>query len=446
MSSPTASTTPKFSNHDELPIAIIGGGLGGLALALGLVKHGVKIQIFESAPAFAEIGAGVAFGINAMTALRLIDPRLFDGYMKHATFNADRKRDNTFLTARWGIDEHKDGGQKAGDLLWQLEDKWHPEQAYALGVRTRSCIHRARFLDELVALLPTGITSFGKTFKSLDELDDGTLMLHFTDGTRAQASAVIGCDGIKSKVREFVCGSDVQATYARESAYRALVPKAKFEAALGPDLAGNGHLYCGYGGYFVTYPVEGGEYVNMVASPRDQSTSLTWDRDDWTVPATTEEFLDDFKGWYPPLLKIFAEHRSPYKWALFAMPHDRPYYRGRVCLLGDSAHATTPHIGAGAGMAMEDAYMLSSLIASVADVSEIEHAFQAYDASRRPRTQKCIQQSFRIFQAYSLSMPGVGDDTKAMKERLEEAYRWLWHEDLEAQMEKAKEQLRTRIG
>ncbi|CBX99713.1 predicted protein [Plenodomus lingam JN3] len=57
MSSPTASTTPKFSNHDELPIAIIGGGLGGLALALGLVKHGVKIQIFESAPAFAEIGA-----------------------------------------------------------------------------------------------------------------------------------------------------------------------------------------------------------------------------------------------------------------------------------------------------------------------------------------------------------------------------------------------------
>jgi salicylate hydroxylase len=440
--SPTSHTSDgsSFRNRPNYPIAIVGGGLGGLALAIGLLKHGIHVHIYEAAAAFAEIGAGVAFGPNSTRALALIDPMLIEGYKKHATFNEDRDRDHTFMSIRWGMDEtgkDNENGAKAGDLMWHLEDKWAPEGATKLGVRTRSCIHRARLLDVLVSLLPSGIASFGKSFESLDEQPDGTLKLHFEDGTTAMASAVIGCDGIKSKVRSYVCGSDVEATYVGEYAYRAMVPKAEAEKALGAELARNGQLYCGYGAYIVTYPVEHGEFTNMVAVPHDTGDEWTWNHQDWTVPATTDELVRKYQGWVPALIDVFKRHCQPMKWALFNLQHAAPYFKGRVCLLGDSAHAATPHLGAGAGMAMEDAYILSNLIVAVKGSDDIESAFRAYDKVRRPRTQKLIELSRLSGLAIEFLMPGVGDDVGTVREKCEEWYQWLWHEDLEAQLETA---------
>lgn len=438
MPSSTVHKDSSFNNHETLPVAIIGGGLGGLALAIGLLKHGIRVHIYESAPVFSEIGAGVAFGVNSVTALRLIDPRLLAGYKKHATYNADRQRDETFVSLKWGMDERKEDGHKAGDFMFNIDDKWNPERMRELGVRTRSCIHRARLLEELVALLPEDITSFGKTFETVKELADGTLNIHFADGTTAQASAFIGCDGVKSKTRDVVCGPHVKGRYAGECAYRSLVPRADVEAALGYDLASNGNIYCGYGGYIITYPVEHGAFVNIGAIPHDTGDAWIWNQDEWTVPATADDVRQHFKGWYSPLIDLVARFHIPSKWALHDLQHDAPYYRGRMCLLGDSAHATTPHLGAGAGMAMEDAYILSNLVASVGGINKIEAAFKAYDAVRRPRTQQCIQRSFVAALAYDFLLPGVHDDLEALKEHLEDSYKWLWHEDLEAQLEKAK--------
>ncbi|KAH6616537.1 mannitol 1-phosphate dehydrogenase [Boeremia exigua] len=430
---------PAFKNHAQHPIAIVGGGLGGLALAIGLLKHGIHVHIYESTEAFSEIGAGVAFGINATTALYLIDPRLLEGYKKHATFNADHDRDSTFMSFRWGMDESKRDGCKAGEPIWDLDDDWQPERAKALGVRTRSCIHRARLLDELVALLPKDVTSFKKSFVTADEQKDGTLMLRFADDTTALASALIGCDGIKSKVRELVCGPRVRATYAGEVAYRAMVPRLQAEKALGADSAFNGTIYCGYGGYIVTYPVENCDSVNMVAIPHDPGKTWTWEKDESTVPATTTELRQRFQGWYKPLIDVICEYSLPHKWALFDLQHNAPYCRNNICLLGDSAHATTPHLGAGAGMAMEDAYVLSQLIASVADVARVGEAFRAFDTVRRPRTQDCIEKSRNAAMAMDFLEPQIIDDTAALKEALRASYKWLWHEDLEAQVCKAKD-------
>jgi len=429
---------PGFENHVGLPIAIVGGGLGGLALAIGLLKSKVNVHIYEAADAYSEIGAGVAFGVNSITALHLIDPRLLEGYKKHATFNADPNRTSTFMSVRWGMDEKKQGGHKAGDLIWHLDDRWQPERAKALGVKTRSCIHRARLLDELVSLLPADITSFKKSFVDAEEQADGSLRLRFADGTTALVSALIGCDGVKSKVRKLVCGPDVQPTYVGECAYRAMVPKADAERALGGDFAFNGTIYCGYGGYIVTYPVENGEFVNMVAIPHDPGKVWSWDQDEWTVPAATGEIFQRFEDWYPPLVKIICDHSMPSKWALFDLQHDAPYYKGRVCLLGDSAHATTPHLGAGAGMAMEDAYLLSSLIASVGSIARIKRAFEAYDAVRRPRTQDCIRKSREAAMAMDFLLPETIDDTSALKQALEVPYSWLWHNDLKSQFAAAQ--------
>jgi salicylate hydroxylase len=436
-----ASSTVTFQNHKALPIAIIGGGLGGLALAIGLLRHGVKVHIYEASPSFSEIGAGVTFGTNATTALHLIDPRLLQGFMKHATFNTDPERESTFNTIRWGMHERRPNGSKPGDLAFHQNDTEKPKGSLA-GLRMRGRIHRARLLDEMVALLPTDITSFSKSFQSVEEVGSGMLKLRFTDGTTSLASAVIGCDGIRSKVRSFVCGPDVQAKYAHEIAMRALVPGEEAKKALGAELALNSQLYCGYGGYIVTYPVEHGEFINMVAMPHDQSFTSTWDQDEWTVPTNGDEIRDKFKDWHPPLIDLIANHHLPSKWALFTLQHNAPYFKGRICLLGDSAHATTPHMGAGAGMAMEDAYMLSHLIVAAGNIDNIEAAFKAYDAVRRPRTQGCIQRSLDAALAYDLMIEGIDDDMNRIEERINESFRWLWHEDLEGQLRNAKQLLK----
>lgn len=114
------------------------------------------------------------------------------------------------------------------------------------------------------------------------------------------------------------------------------------------------------------------------------------------------------------------------------------YYRGNFALLGDAAHASTPHQGAGAGQAVEDAYLLSALLGLLKAPSEIESALYAYDAIRRPRSQKVVRTSREAAALYDFEGQGLEFDLKRVEERLSIRYEWIWHEDLEAQLERAK--------
>ena len=134
---------------------------------------------------------------------------------------------------------------------------------------------------------------------------------------------------------------------------------------------------------------------------------------------------------------------APDIWALFDHEHAPTYYKGRVAILGDAAHASTPHQGAGAGQAIEDAFILSSLLGDekTQSASNIPAAFKAYDAIRRPRSQKVVATSRAAGLTYAFQGPAQ-DNLEKIGEELLKRYQWIWDEDMEKQAERAKSLLK----
>lgn len=130
---------------------------------------------------------------------------------------------------------------------------------------------------------------------------------------------------------------------------------------------------------------------------------------------------------------------KPDVWALFDHPPAPVFYNGRLCLLGDAAHATTPHQGAGAGQAIEDALVLSTLLGQVKSLADIEDAFKAYDAVRRPRSQRVVTTSREASHLYELENETIKYDLDKAREELEVRCKWIWDEDLSAQVKTAQD-------
>lgn len=130
---------------------------------------------------------------------------------------------------------------------------------------------------------------------------------------------------------------------------------------------------------------------------------------------------------------------EPDLWALFDHRPAPTYYKGCVAVLGDAAHASTPHQGAGAGQALEDAYILATLLAEekTHSASGIVAAFQAYDAIRRPRSQKVVRTSRAAGEMYAFRGP-AGDDLAKIREDLSTRLRWIWDEDMSRQADEAR--------
>jgi len=200
----------------------------------------------------------------------------------------------------------------------------------------------------------------------------------------------------------------------------------------------NANLWKGYGGYIINYPVEHGKMINLVVVMQDAKQEHGKSAERMVIPGTKDDMYEDLKDWDPRLQQLIREFKSADKWALWDLPHDKPYYQGRVCLLGDAAHACLPHIGSGAGFAMEDAFMLSNLIPEAKRPDDLEEVFRAFDAARRERTQKLVWKSRETGRAHSLILDRVGDDFEAMQRESQVQHPWIWEYDLEAELEKAK--------
>ena len=442
-SAPDTPTIPQ-----PFSIAIVGGGIGGLVFAIGLLKQKIPFHIYEATSQFAEIGAGVAFSPNAVRAMRSIDTRLTKALDEIATGNYDKEHRDIYFQYRWGMDgdcgngkikiaEFEDDGiredrigsrgenrnrrhAKAGDLIVEVKgENW--------GFNS---VHRGHFLDAVVKLVSLEYVSFGKKVDHVEDLGGGKgVKLYFHDGTTIESSAVVGCDGIKSRVRESLLGKDSAARFTGKYAYRGLVLMDEAVEVLGEELARNSQMHLGYDGHVLTFPIEKGKTMNVVAFQTKVDGS--WEDKDWVVPMKRSDMEEDFAAWGQNVKSILSLMTKPDVWALFEHPPAETFSRGSICLLGDAAHASTPHQGAGAGMAVEDAYVLSKLLGRADTGTEgVRKAFVEYDRIRRERTLRLVTTSRECGETYEMQGIEIGDDMKLLRENLKQRYAWIWDEDV----------------
>jgi salicylate hydroxylase len=283
---PTNSKQLQKENEDEssqpFHIAIIGAGIGGLALAISLHRHGVPFTVYESAASYATVGAGVGIGPNAMRAMDMIDKRFRGEYDKVCIGNLTPGKEHVMMEAAMIEDGF---GAKHG---WKMQP-WG-SQSY-----TRTGAHRKDLLDIMTALMPEGCVTFKKRINGITDVADG-VELQFEDGERTRVSAVIGCDGVKGFTRGHVLSpqyaDQVLPKYAHQYAYRAIIPIEDARKILG-DLANDARMYFGKKVNLSTYVISEGREINVVGFVHDESP---WEHCSKVTREVTRERMEtDFK-------------------------------------------------------------------------------------------------------------------------------------------------------
>ncbi|WP_342245508.1 salicylate 1-monooxygenase [Pseudomonas sp. OTU5201] len=420
-----------MSKKPALRVGIIGGGISGVALALDLCRHShLDVQLFESAPAFGEVGAGVSFGANAVRAIAGLG--LAEPYGQVADRTPEPWQDVWFEWRR-------------------STDAGYIGASVAQGVG-QSSVHRADFLDVLASRLPEGVARFNKRAVRVEQQGQEARVL-FTDGSEYQGDLLIAADGIKSAIRSHVLDgigtAPAAPRFSGTCAYRGLIDSLRLReayraAGVDEHLIDVPQMYLGLDGHILTFPVKQGRIINVVAFVSDRSNPTpTWPQDaPWVREASQREMLEAFSGWGDAARILLECIPAPTHWALHDLAELPGYVHRRVALIGDAAHAMLPHQGAGAGQGLEDAYFLARLLGDP-QVSQgnLGELLAAYDALRRPRACRVQRTSWEAGELYELRDPTIGDNEQSLGATLASRFDWLWNHDLDGDVAEARARL-----
>ena len=338
-------------------VAIIGGGIGGLAAARALSRRGIEVRIYEAAPELREIGAGVALGPNAMKVLRSLD--LEDDVRAVAG------------RSEWALTRNG----RTGRVISRTS---RAQQADLFG-SAAATVHRADLLDVLAHSLPSHIVTLGARCTGV-EPDGEVAVAHFQDGTEVEADMVVGADGIHSAVRASLFGPDAP-RFTGKICYRSVVP---VDAVPGGPPPNDNTQWLGPHGTIVLYPVRRDELINVVCHYDDEA----YRHESWVSECERSEVLERYAGWHDLLLRTFSAGEVWYKWALYDRDPIPTWTHGRVTVLGDAAHPMLPYLGQGACQAIEDGCVLAAALAAEPD--DPVAALDLYERSRRPRASQVV--------------------------------------------------------
>lgn len=424
------------SPKPRLDVAIVGGGIIGVIMALGLLHRGINVTIYERSTKFQEIGAAIAFTGVARQCMERLNPIVLEVLRRVGRSSPHEK-------VRYWDGYHprtKEAAENEHEsLLFDV-----PERDLAFW----ACL-RSHLLDGLADQLPKGTVLFGKQLINLVNSDrNNNVVLQFTDGTLAEAEVVIGCDGIHSATRKLLLGREHPASspgYTHKNVFRALVPFSGAVAALGADKAGDYCLHLGPNAHMISFPVNNGTMYNIflaIHNPQDWPDPFTM-----TAPSTREEVSQAMKDWGPHVAEIISLlPETLIKYGVFDMA-DNPaptYASGRVCIAGDAAHASSPFHGAGACMGVEDALVLCELLDCMQTLpqgtraSSIPVALQAFSAVRIERSQWLVQSSRDMGDIYEWRYPDTGDDSTKCKDEFERRAKKIWDFDVDAMVIESK--------
>jgi salicylate hydroxylase len=345
----------------SLPVLIAGGGIGGLAAALALVRQGFHVQVFEQAPEIGEIGAGIQLGPNAFHA--------FD-----ALGVGDKTRSRAVYTdcmvMHDAIDESLVGRIETGEAFRQRFGN-----PYAV-------IHRADIHGALLeGAVETGRVSFF-TSTRIERIEQDTQAHTVTaidqHGKRWTGQALIGADGGKSVVRSQYVNDPPRVT--GHVVYRAVVEQADFPDDLKWNAAS---LWAGPKCHLVHYPLRGGEQYNVVVTFHSRQ------QEQWGVTDGNKQEVESyFQGICPRARQLIELPRSWKRWATADREPIDTWVFGRATLLGDAAHPTTQYMAQGACMAIEDAVTLGEALR--VHHNDWDRALPVYAANRVPRTGRIV--------------------------------------------------------
>ena len=342
----------------ELRIAVIGAGLGGLVAGAMLQKRGCSVRIFEQAPEFARLGAGINLGPNVMKVLRHIgiEQRLLDFGLRPVAW----------VSRDWS----------SGETLFALPLRGNAEAQYGAPYMV---IHRGDFHAVLMEAVAPGTIEFGMKLTGLDPRGS-VVDLRFENGDRVEVDLVIGADGINSRVREVLLGPELPA-YTGYVAHRSIFPTALLGGLKIHDLtkwwSDDAHKDTHLVVYHLDKNREETYFVSGVPEPQ-------WDYGLSFVQADLDEMRASFEGFHPEVQKVLEVCPAATKWPLFDRLPLPLWSSGQIVMLGDACHPMKPHMGQGAAMAIEDAAILVRCLERCGD--DFKTAFSVYEMSRKDRT------------------------------------------------------------
>lgn len=346
---------------EKNPILIAGGGIGGAAAALALLKKGHRVEVYEQASALTEVGAGVQISPNGARALDAL-----------GVF-----RDLAALSCK---------PEKKQFRLWNNGTSW---PMFDLGETVMTdygypylTVYRPDLLDVLVAgvrAVDPDAIRLGKRAVGYVQ-DESGVTLTLEDGSTARGRALIGADGVRSQIRTQTWGVD-NPVFSGMVTWRGVVPME-----LLPDhlRAMVGNTWIGPGGHVVTYPLRGGKLLNFVATIDRHD----WREEAWNIVGTAEECANDFAGWHADVHAVIRAAPKLFKWALMVRDPMPAWTEGLVTLLGDACHPTLPFLAQGAVMAIEDGVVLARCLEALPD--DLPGALKRYEEARLERTRKMV--------------------------------------------------------
>lgn len=349
-----------------LSVVVAGGGIGGLAAALVLGRQGHRVTVLEQASAFGEIGAGIQLGPNIF--------RMFDVLGLTEAISAV-----AYFPPGLGMNDVRTGEKV---VRVPLGDVARAAYGHPYGVIYRADIHDV-FLRACEAVPTITLRTSAKVGGYVQDGQGVTVKL--ADGETLRGDALVGADGLWSRIREAVVG-DGKPRVSGHIAYRAVLRREDVPKHLWSD---DVLLWGGEKTHLVHYPLRRGELFNLVAVFHSNKYD-----EGWNTFGDTAELNERFAGAVPQVRELLDKIETWKMWVLCDREPVRDWTDGRVTLLGDAAHPMLQYLAQGAGQAIEDAVVLGEALKHTRN--DVASAFQKYQKARYLRTGR-VQLTARFY-------------------------------------------------